>query len=92
MGQCDEFSAVSGVVFNQDAIKEYIETNLSYRIGEGAETATITEVAQKAIESVGGQGYAVDVLISTNRKTWVEYLPPVIATRFSVAGITITEI
>lgn len=84
--------AVSGVVFNQDAIKEYIETNLSYRIGEGAETATTTEVAQKAIESVGGQGYAVNVLISADGNTWVEYLAPVIATRFSVAGITITEI
>ena len=84
--------ATSGITFNQTAIKEYIETNLSYQIGEGAETATITEIAQKAIESTGGQGYALNVLISDDETTWVEYLAPVIATRYSVSNITITEL
>lgn len=80
------------ITFNQTVIKEYIEQRLMFKIGEYAETASITEIAQKAIDSVGGQGYAVNVEISTDQTTWVEYLDPIVATRYSVAGITITEI
>jgi len=83
---------VADITFNQTAIKEYIEQRLMFKIGEFAETASITEIAQNAIDSVGGQGYAVNVEISTDQTTWVEYLSPVVATRYSVAGITITEI
>lgn len=80
------------ITFDQDAIKEYIESNLSFGIGDSAETATITELAQKAIDSVGGQGYALNVLISDDNNTWVEYLDPVVASRYSLSSITITEI
>lgn len=83
---------VEDITFNQTAIKEYIEQRLMFKIGEFAETASITEIAQNAIDSVGGQGYAINVEISTDQTTWVEYLSPVVATRYSVAGITITEI
>lgn len=82
----------SGVTFNQAAIKEYIESNLSFGIGDYAETASITEIAQKAIDSVGGQGYALNVLISDDNDTWVEYLYPAVASRYSLSSITITEI
>ena len=82
----------SGITFNQTAIKEYMEEKLSFGIGDFAETASITEIAQKAIDSVGGQGYALNVLISDDNNTWVEYLDPVIASRYSVSSITITEI
>lgn len=82
----------SGVTFNQTAIKEYIESNLSFGIGDYAETASITEIAQKAIDSVGGQGYALNVLISDDNDTWVEYLDPIVASRYSLSSITITEI
>lgn len=82
----------SDITFNQNAIKAYIEENISLKIGDFAETATITEIAQNAIDSVGGQGYAVNVQISTDGDTWVEYLEPVVATRYTLAGITITEI
>jgi hypothetical protein len=84
--------SVPNVTFNQDAIKEYIETHLSLKIGDYAETASITEIAQNAIDSVGGQGYALNVLISTDEDNWVEYLSPVVATRYSIADISITEI
>lgn len=80
------------ITFDQDAIKEYIESNLSFGIGDSAETATITELAQKAIDSVGGQGYALNVLISDDNNTWVEYLEPVVASRYSLSSIAITEI
>lgn len=83
---------VADITFNQTAIKEYMEQRLMFKIGEFAETASITEIAQNAIDSVGGKGYAVNVEISTDQTTWVEYLSPVVATRYSVAGITITEI
>ena len=83
---------VAGLTFDEDSIKEYIESNLTYRIGDCAETATITEIAQKAIDSVGGQGYAVNVLISDDELTWVEYLDPVVATRYAISDITITEL
>lgn len=82
----------SSITFNQTAIKAYIEENLMFGIGDLAETASITEIAQKAIDSVGGQGYALNVLISTDQTNWVEYLSPVVATRYSVSGISITEI
>lgn len=80
-----------GVIFDEAAIKTYIENNLSFRIGEYAETATITQIAQDAIESAGGNGYAVGVLISTDEENWVEYLGSVIATRYAVADIYIDE-
>lgn len=82
---------ISDVTFDEDSIKEYIETNLVYRIGEYVETATITQVAQEAIESAGGNGYAVGVLVSTDGLNWVEYLEPVVATRYAIADIYITE-
>lgn len=82
----------AGITFDHTAIEEYIEENINLKIGDYAETATITELAQKAIDSVGGQGYALNVLISTDENTWVEYLSPIIATRYRIAGISITEI
>lgn len=83
---------IAGTTFDTDAIKEYIESNLEYKIGDYAETATITEVAQKAIDSVGGGGYAINVLISDDELTWVEYLDPVVATKYAISSITITEL
>ena len=82
---------VSGVSFDIDSIKEYIEKNLSYRIGDYVETATITSIAQDAIDSVGGNGYAVGVLVSSDNTNWVEYLPPIVATQYSIADIDIKE-
>ena len=82
---------VNGITFDLESIKNYIEANLEYKIGEYAETATITTVAQEAIDSVGGQGYAVNVLISDDNSNWVEFLNPVISTRYAISDITITE-
>ena len=82
--------ATAGIAFDTDAIEAYLDSNLSFKIGEAAETSTITTLAQEAIDSVGGQGYAVDVLISDDEENWVEYLAPVIATKYSISDITIT--
>jgi hypothetical protein len=82
----------TGITFNIDAIKSYIQNNIDLKIGEYAETASITEIAQQAIESVGGQGYAVNVQVSTDQTTWVDYLSPIVASKYTLADITITEI
>lgn len=82
---------VADISYNQDTIKEYIEGNLTFKIGDYAETATITEVAQAGVDAAGGNGYAVNVLISKDNTNWVEYLDPVVGTKYSIAGIDITE-
>lgn len=82
---------VADVTYDQSAIKEYIEKNLTFKIGDYAETASITDIAQKAVESAGGNGYAINVLISNDDKTWVEYLAPVVGTKYTIAEIDITE-
>ena len=53
-----------GTTFDHDAIKAYIESNISFKIGEWAETASITTIAQEAIDANGGGGYAIDVQVS----------------------------
>lgn len=80
----------STVQFDLDAIKSYITSNESFRIGQGAETSSLTTLAQQAIDSNGGLGYATQVLISTDQTNWVEYVAPVVATKLALAGITIT--
>jgi hypothetical protein len=55
-------------------IKSYIVANLSYNIGDYAETSSITAIARDAIAVNGGGGVAVNVEISDDDLTWVDYL------------------
>lgn len=57
-------SANGATSYDTDAIKEYIESNLVFKIGDMAETSSITTVAQEAIDENGGGGYAINVLVS----------------------------
>jgi uncharacterized phage protein gp47/JayE len=82
----------TGITFDIDEIKSYIQNHIDLKIGEFAETASITQIAQDAIESVGGQGYAVNVELSTDENTWVDYLTPIVASKYTLSGITVTEI
>ena len=68
-----QFSGNSTVI-NEDGIKEYIAENLIYRLDEAAETSKITTIASEAILSNGGGGYALNVEISTNGTTWIDYI------------------
>ena len=81
---------VAGITFNKNAIKSYILQNENFRIGMGAETSSLTTLAQEAIDKNGGNGYATEVLISTDETNWVEYVAPVVATKLEIAGISIT--
>lgn len=80
----------STVQFDLDAIKQYILNAEAFKIGVGAETSSITGLAQRAIDANGGLGYAVGVLISTDNSNWVEYVAPVVATKLAIANIDIT--
>lgn len=81
---------ITGVVFDEDAIKDFILDNVKYKIGDGAETSTLTTIAQMAIDANGGNGVAVNVLISTDNANWVEYIAPVVATKLGITDIAIT--
>ena len=78
------------VQFDKTAIADYITENLQFKIGNGADTASITTLAQEAIDANGGNGYATEVLISTDQSNWVEYIAPIVATKLSVSDIDIT--
>ena len=78
------------VRFDTDAIKTYILGKEAFKIGQGAETASITAIAQEAIDANGGNGYATGVLISTDQINWEEYIAPVVATKLSLSDVDIT--
>lgn len=65
---------VTGYSFDEDGIKDYIAANMSYKIGEFAETSAITASALAAINSLGGGGVPINVEISKDGSTWVDYL------------------
>lgn len=93
--QFDLKPTASGQVFDVAAIADYIADNLSYVIGEAADTSRITCLAQEAIVALGGKGVALNVEISIDDSTWEDYLETSdIRNKFTVdAGdITITEV
>lgn len=65
---------INTAVFNDALIKQYIVDNLSYKIGQFAETSSITAIALAAINANGGGGVPVEVKISSDDATWVDYL------------------
>lgn len=50
---------------NVSDVKEYIVENLYYNIGENVETSKITQICADAMLSDGGNGYALNVQVST---------------------------
>ncbi len=83
-------SLKTDITFDTDAISQYIIDNTSFMIGGYADTASLTATAQAAIDANGGEGLALNVLISSNGTDWVEYLSPVIATKFVLSTVDIT--
>lgn len=60
-----DLKSVSTISYNLADIKSYIENRVDFKIGECAETANITTIAQEAIDNNGGGGYAINVLVSS---------------------------
>lgn len=52
-------------LLDYDSIKDYIVNNLTYLIGENAETSKITQVCANAMTADGSDGYALNVQISS---------------------------
>lgn len=82
-------------VFDTDAIKEYMVANIEYKIGQVAETSDLTALARAAIDNTGGGGVPVNVEISNDGATWVDYLETTtkdLQFTMATARITITEL
>lgn len=57
-------------------ISSYVENNNIYQIGGFAETSTLTFIASLAIIAQGNQAVPLDVFVSDDNSTWVDYLDP----------------
>lgn len=66
----------AGASFDESAIKNYIIANQAYKIGQEANTATLTYYAMLAINTVSGVGSGVplNLLISINGTDWTDFL------------------
>ena len=65
---------IPGQSFDEDGIKEFIEDNKIYGISESAETASLTQVAQNAIDSTGGGGVPLNMELSDDGAVFVDFL------------------
>lgn len=61
-------------VFDLDVVKNYIEDNVLYNIGDFAETSTLTSAAVLGIAAQGGGGVPINMEISDDESTWVDFL------------------
>lgn len=59
---------------NQDDVKAYIVNNLTFNIGETAETSKVGEVCANAMIADGANGYALNPKISLNGTSWSDYI------------------
>lgn len=59
---------------SEDSIKEYIVENLTFGLGEPAETSYITEVASNSLLQYGTGIYALNVQVSTDDGTWSDFI------------------
>lgn len=64
----------TGQLFDEAGIKQYLVDNLSFDIGESAETSTITCVAQDGINATSGGGVPLNVEISDDGVVYTSFL------------------
>lgn len=72
--QFDLKNTNTNVNVSEDAIKQYIADNLTFSLGEPAETSYVTEIASAALTNVGSGLYALNVAVSTDGTTWTDYI------------------
>ena len=65
---------IVGQTFDEVGIKNYIVANSSYRIGESADTSTLTTLAQVGINTTSGGGKALFVEISDDGISYSQFL------------------
>lgn len=61
-------------VFDLGVIKQYLEDNVLYNIGDFAETSVLTSAAVLGIAAQGGGGVPINMEISDDGYTWVDFL------------------
>jgi len=61
-------------IFDLPSIKEYIENNVLYTIGEYAETSRLTTEAVLGITDQGGGGVPINMEISDDNTNWFDYI------------------
>lgn len=61
-------------VFDESVIKDYIQENVVYRIGQFSDTSLLTAAAVLGIAEQGGGGVPINMEISDDGYTWVDYL------------------
>lgn len=86
---------VTGAVVDQDVLKQYIVENLSYNIGQFAETSRITCIARDGLMANNFDFAVVNVEISSDDVTYVDFLnTSTLDSQFTVdvSRIDITEL
>ena len=86
---------VADSTFDIDAIKDYIVENMTFKLGQYADTAYATDVVRQALLNTSLNGVATGVLISTDNTNWYEYIAcPTVQSEFTIDAtrIFITEI
>lgn len=63
-----------GTTFDLGKIKQYIVDNLTFEIGEAAETSKITTIAINAINSLGGGGVPLNIEVSDDGVSYSDFL------------------
>lgn len=79
---------------DEDTIKEYIASNLTFTLNQPAETSYVTEVASASLLEYGTGLYALNVEVSTDGTTWTDYIASAsLKNKFTVdtTRITINE-
>ena len=61
-------------IFDLPSIKQYIEDNVLYTIGEYSETSRLTTEAAIGISEQGGGGVVINMEISDDGTTWYDYI------------------
>jgi len=82
-------------IFDIATIANYIADNLTYEIGDFAETSLVTAAAMAGIAAQGGGGVPLDVEISDDGVVWTDYLDapdPKTKWTLDVSRITITVV
>lgn len=82
-------------IYDLNAVKQYIVDNLTYRLNEYADTSKPIAIAQEALNANGAAGTCINLKISIDGSTWIDFIEPKNKKdKFVVSAdnITITEV
>lgn len=78
---------ISTTVFPTSAIADEIAANVNFYIGQPADMGSMTVLATQAVTDNGGGGLVLDLMVSTDGATWVDYIATAtLAGQFTLAA------